>query len=108
LSWSFLSRISAFSEVIAQPRRLRVGPNAVWMKLVARDAVLAERQNTILEIARLAGRVSVEDLSARFDVTPQTIRKDLNELCDRRLLTRVHGGAILSSGWRTSATTRGA
>ncbi len=36
--------------------------------------------------------------AARFDVSPQTIRKDLNELCDKRLLTRVHGGAILSSG----------
>jgi DeoR family glycerol-3-phosphate regulon repressor len=60
--------------------------------------MLIARQNTILEIARQAGRVTVEELSARFDVTPQTIRKDLNELCDRRLLTRIHGGAILSSG----------
>jgi DeoR family glycerol-3-phosphate regulon repressor len=40
----------------------------------------------------------VEELAARFEVTPQTIRKDLNELCDRRMLTRIHGGAILSSG----------
>lgn len=60
--------------------------------------MLAARQNTILEIARLSGRVTVEDLSSRFDVTPQTIRKDLNDLCEKRLLTRVHGGAILSSG----------
>jgi len=49
-------------------------------------------------MARLAGRVTVDELAARFEVTPQTIRKDLNELCDRRLLTRIHGGAILSSG----------
>lgn len=40
----------------------------------------------------------VEELSARFEVTPQTIRKDLNELCEKRLLTRIHGGAIISSG----------
>ena len=40
----------------------------------------------------------VEELSSQFEVTPQTIRKDLNELCDKRLLTRIHGGAILSSG----------
>ena len=60
--------------------------------------MLIARQNTILDIARQAGRVTVEELSARFDVTPQTIRKDLNELCDKRLLTRIHGGAILSSG----------
>jgi DeoR family glycerol-3-phosphate regulon repressor len=60
--------------------------------------VLIPRQNTILEIARQSGRVMVDDLAQRFEVTPQTIRKDLNELCDQRLLTRIHGGAILSSG----------
>jgi DeoR family glycerol-3-phosphate regulon repressor len=60
--------------------------------------MLVARQNTILEMARLSGRVTVDELASRFDVTPQTIRKDLNELCDRRLLTRIHGGAILSSG----------
>jgi len=60
--------------------------------------VLIARQNTILEIARHSGRVMVDELAQRFEVTPQTIRKDLNELCDRRLLTRIHGGAVLSSG----------
>jgi DeoR family glycerol-3-phosphate regulon repressor len=56
------------------------------------------RQNDILGLARLNGRVNVEELAAKFDVTPQTIRKDLNDLCGQRLLTRTHGGAILASG----------
>ena len=56
------------------------------------------RQQQIMSLARQMGQVQVEDLSARFDVTPQTIRKDLNELCDSRLLTRTHGGAMLTSG----------
>jgi DeoR family glycerol-3-phosphate regulon repressor len=56
------------------------------------------RQQQILEVARQAGRVAVDELAARFSVTPQTIRKDLNDLCDQRVLTRIHGGAILSSG----------
>lgn len=56
------------------------------------------RQLQIIEIARASGRVTVEDLAARFDVTPQTIRKDLNELCDQRLLSRIHGGAVIASG----------
>lgn len=59
---------------------------------------LAARQQAILALARLAGRVEVDDLAARFNVTPQTIRKDLNDLGDRRLLARVHGGAVLTSG----------
>ncbi len=59
---------------------------------------LSPRQQQILVLARAAGNVGVDDLSAHFDVTPQTIRKDLNELCDARHLTRTHGGAMLSSG----------
>jgi DeoR family transcriptional regulator, glycerol-3-phosphate regulon repressor len=59
---------------------------------------IPRRQSEILNIARSLGRVSVEDLSRRFDVSTQTIRKDLNELCERRSLTRVHGGAIVASG----------
>jgi DeoR family transcriptional regulator, glycerol-3-phosphate regulon repressor len=56
------------------------------------------RHQQIIEIARRSGKVTVEDLAQRFEVTPQTIRKDLNDLCDERLLSRIHGGAILSSG----------
>jgi len=56
------------------------------------------RQSEILNVARTQGRVTVEDLARRFDVSAQTIRKDLNDLCDRRSLTRVHGGAIIASG----------
>jgi DeoR family transcriptional regulator, glycerol-3-phosphate regulon repressor len=59
--------------------------------------MLIPRQQAILDLAKQIGRVTVEDLSSRFIVTPQTIRKDLNELCDRRLLARVHGGAIIAS-----------
>ncbi len=55
------------------------------------------RQSDIIEQTRKTGRVAVEHLAAHFDVTPQTIRKDLNDLCDRGLLQRVHGGAVLSS-----------
>lgn len=58
----------------------------------------AVRQREILDVARESGRVLVEDLSARFDVTPQTIRRDLATLSDRGLLARVHGGAMLQSG----------
>ena len=54
---------------------------------------LSPRQDEILTILRAAGRVGVEDLSERFTVTTQTIRRDLGELCDRGLAVRTHGGA---------------
>lgn len=56
------------------------------------------RQTEIVALARAEGRVTVEELAARFSVSPQTIRKDLNDLCDARALTRVHGGAVFPSG----------
>src|SRR3954453_18409340 len=61
-------------------------------------AVLSQRQTDILNLARASGRVMVEDLSRRFEVSAQTIRKDLNDLCEQRSLTRIHGGAIIASG----------
>ena len=60
-------------------------------------AGLSHRQTEILSIARASGRVMVEDLARRFEVSAQTIRKDLNDLCDSRLLTRIHGGAIIAN-----------
>ena len=59
---------------------------------------LPPRQAEIVQLARENGRVLVEELVGRFKVTPQTIRKDLNDLCEMRLLSRIHGGAIFPSG----------
>lgn len=59
---------------------------------------LSERHTKIIDLAREQGRVFVEDLASRFAVSAQTIRKDLNDLCERRLLTRIHGGAVFPSG----------
>lgn len=60
--------------------------------------LLSPRQSDIVALAKAEGRVSVEGLADRFNVTPQTIRKDLNDLCERGVLQRYHGGAILASG----------
>lgn len=59
---------------------------------------LSPRQLEIVELAKSHGRVLVDDLATRFSVSPQTIRKDLNDLCDHRLLDRIHGGATFPSG----------
>ncbi|QHQ36741.1 DeoR/GlpR family DNA-binding transcription regulator [Algicella marina] len=56
------------------------------------------RQTEILELARREGKVLVETLASRFDVTVQTIRRDLTELCESGKLERVYGGAMLASG----------
>jgi DeoR family transcriptional regulator, glycerol-3-phosphate regulon repressor len=56
------------------------------------------RQAEIIEIARREGKVTVDGLSEHFDVTLQTIRRDLTDLAESGELDRVHGGAILPSG----------
>jgi len=53
-----------------------------------------ERRRQIVELLALEGRVRVDELARRFDVSVVTIRKDLVELEDRGLLQRTHGGAI--------------
>jgi DeoR family transcriptional regulator, glycerol-3-phosphate regulon repressor len=65
---------------------------------VSAITVANPRQLEILERARTVGRVLVDELATSMDVTPQTIRKDLNDLCERGLLSRIHGGAIVTSG----------
>ena len=51
-----------------------------------------ERQAGIVELVRADGFRTIEQLAERFVVTPQTIRRDVNALCDEGLLRRRHGG----------------
>lgn len=52
------------------------------------------RQREIYVLALRQGSVDVSDLARRFEVTTETIRRDLSELQQRELLHRVHGGAV--------------
>lgn len=53
-----------------------------------------ERQHEIYLLVLRHGRVDVADLSRRFGVTTETIRRDLTDLQDRQMVRRVHGGAV--------------
>ena len=55
------------------------------------------RHDRILELVRRHGFVAIEALAQQFSVTPQTIRRDINALCEQALLRRYHGGAGLPS-----------
>lgn len=54
----------------------------------------AERQEQILKKIEANGRVVVTDYAKELGVTEATLRKDLQELDDRGLVQRVHGGAM--------------
>jgi DeoR family glycerol-3-phosphate regulon repressor len=70
----------------------------VTVRESAERADVAVRQEAMAALVKEKGRVSVDELALHFGVTPQTIRKDLNDLAARRLVTRVHGGAMSASG----------
>ena len=52
------------------------------------------RQSRIVAVARVEGRVEVAALADQFGVATETIRRDLKALAERRLVKRVHGGAV--------------
>ena len=53
-----------------------------------------DRQRAIYMLALREGSVDVADLARRYDVTTETIRRDLSDMQSRQLLHRVHGGAV--------------
>ena len=53
-----------------------------------------QRQKLILDEIMRAGKRSVKELAERFDVTTETIRRDLSTLADQGLVEKVHGGAV--------------
>ena len=64
---------------------------------------LPPRQQQILELVRERGYVSIEEMAQLFVVTPQTIRRDINQLADANLLRRYHGGAAYDSSVENTA-----
>ena len=63
----------------------------------AEQGALNQRQEQIIALVRERGFVAIEALAEHFEVTPQTIRRDINQLCEQGLLRRYHGGAGLPS-----------
>ncbi|WP_339802121.1 DeoR/GlpR family transcriptional regulator [uncultured Marinobacter sp.] len=57
----------------------------------------SRRQDQILELIRQQGFATTEQLVDHFRVTPQTIRRDLNELASQNRVRRHHGGAGIDS-----------
>ena len=53
-----------------------------------------ERQREIAGLTLQIGRVEVAELAERFRVTTETIRRDLSDLQNERVVRRVHGGAV--------------
>lgn len=53
-----------------------------------------ERKSLLIEMLREKDRILISDLTKSFDVSEVSIRKDLADLEEKKLLIRVKGGAI--------------
>lgn len=56
----------------------------------------SKRQRLIVDKVMLYRKVNSDELASEMDVSIDTIRRDLNELDEKGLLTKVHGGAVSS------------
>ena len=61
-----------------------------------------ERRRQIASLTAVEGRVNVTELAERFDVTAETIRRDLAILHNEGIVHRVHGGAVASQSFLTT------
>lgn len=67
-----------------------------------RAPIPAERQALVIEFIRREGVASIHRIAAEINVSPSTVRRDLDELTERGHIVRTHGGAIYQSHHRTT------
>lgn len=58
------------------------------------DLFANQRQDEIYNLIKEKGNVTVDELMKKFDVSVETIRRDLIFLEKANSIKRVHGGAI--------------
>jgi DeoR family glycerol-3-phosphate regulon repressor len=70
---------------------------------VEEGGATTRRRREILALVEARGFVTIEDLARLFDVSAQTIRRDIIRLDEQGLLQRFHGGAGLPEPHRRPA-----
>ncbi len=58
---------------------------------------VGQRHLQICQLVQSKGFVTIEQMARQFEVTPQTIRRDINTLSKAGLIQRFHGGAGVAS-----------
>ena len=69
-----------------------------------RDTLPARRRTELVRLVRSRGQVTVAELAALFEISVDTVRRDLDHLAERGLLARTHGGAVAASDLVTQDT----
>ncbi|MFH2091519.1 MAG: DeoR family transcriptional regulator [Pseudomonadota bacterium] len=64
--------------------------------MIKRKKTINNRHEQIISVIKTSGFATVEEMAKQFNVTPQTIRRDINFLDKEGHISRYHGGAGLS------------
>ncbi|RLB92850.1 MAG: DeoR family transcriptional regulator [Deltaproteobacteria bacterium] len=64
--------------------------------MIKKRKTISNRHGKIIALIKNSGFVTVEEMANTFNVTPQTIRRDINFLDSQGYISRYHGGAGLS------------
>jgi len=80
-------------------------PDETGRDIIGMDS-FSERQREILERVSGIGHLTIESCAQIYGVSPQTIRRDVNELCAAGALRRVHGGVALPQNENLQYTSR--
>jgi DeoR family glycerol-3-phosphate regulon repressor len=83
-----------------------VSPSVGSPPMNGKSAPVRDRHIKIQNLVRSKGFITIEHLAAQFDVTPQTIRRDINILSREGLIHRYHGGAGLPPSTENVAYTQ--
>lgn len=67
-------------------------------------ALPAKRRAEILRLIKRSGQAVVTELSIHFEVSLDTIRRDLDAMAEQGLISRIHGGAVLAGDLASSDT----
>ncbi len=61
-----------------------------------------QRHEKIVNLVKQKSFVSIDELVELFQVTPQTIRRDVNQLADAGYVSRFHGGIGVATSWENT------
>jgi DeoR family glycerol-3-phosphate regulon repressor len=81
---------------VTQPEDIEEKSAPTTQDIQANSGV-GQRHLQICQLVQSKGFVTIEQMARQFDVTPQTIRRDINTLSSAGLIQRFHGGASVAS-----------
>ncbi len=87
-------RIRAYIRTILLESRFKIGIIRKYREQTGEIMLTEQRRREILEVLKRDGRALAGELARLWEVSEDTIRRDMRDMAAAGLLVRVHGGAL--------------